>query len=78
MPLSKHIISLKYSQCITVMVIGKTALFEPEPSLGDYARLNPVFTSLDFTTIFFLHSRVLSLAANPKPGGPCLCIYVPQ
>jgi hypothetical protein len=27
---------------------------------------------------FFLHSKVISLASNPQPGGPVLCIYVPQ
>jgi hypothetical protein len=39
---------------------------------------HPVFTCLDFVTIFFLQSKVVSLASNPQPGGPGLCIYVPQ
>jgi hypothetical protein len=39
---------------------------------------NPVFTSLDFTTIIILQNQVVNLAFNPQPGGPGLCIYVPQ
>jgi hypothetical protein len=44
------------------------------PDLLDH----PVFTSLDFATVIFLQSKVVSLASNPQPGGPGLCIYVPQ
>jgi hypothetical protein len=56
-----------------IIIIGKTALFEPYSSLEDSARLHPVFTSLDFATIIFLQSKVVSvsLASNPEPGGPC-------
>jgi hypothetical protein len=36
-----------------IIIIGKTTLFEPQPSLQDSARLRLVFTSLDFATIFF-------------------------
>jgi hypothetical protein len=39
---------------------------------------HPVFTSLGFATIFFLESKVVSLASNPQPGGLGPCIYVPQ
>jgi hypothetical protein len=28
-----------------------------------------VFISFDFATIFFLQSKVVSLASNPQPGG---------
>lgn len=38
-------------------------------SLEVSARLHPVFISLDFVTIFFLHSKVTSPAFNPQPGG---------
>jgi hypothetical protein len=39
----------------------------------------PVFTSLDFVTIIILKSKVVvSLASNPQPRRPGLCIYVPQ
>jgi hypothetical protein len=38
---------------------------------------HPVFTSLDFTTIFPLRSKVVILASNPQPGAPCLCTYAP-
>jgi hypothetical protein len=34
-----------------VIIIGKTALFEPQPSLEDSAGLYAVFNSLDFATI---------------------------
>jgi hypothetical protein len=40
--------------------------------------LHPVFTSLDFATIIFLQSKLVSPASNPQPGGPDLSIYVPQ
>jgi hypothetical protein len=50
-----------------ITTIGKTALFEPQPSLEDSARLHPVFTSLDFVTIvLFKQSKVVSPASNPK------------
>jgi hypothetical protein len=40
---------------------------------------HPLFTSLCFTTIYFiLQSKVFSLTCNHQPGGPGLCIYVPQ
>jgi hypothetical protein len=38
-----------------------------------------VFTSLDFATVFSLTKQVHhSLAFNHQPGGPGLCIYIPQ
>jgi hypothetical protein len=36
-----------------IIMIGKTALFEPQSSSDDSAKLQPVFTYLDFATIFF-------------------------
>jgi hypothetical protein len=57
------------------VILGKTVLFEPWPSLEDSARLHLVFTSLEFMTMF-LHSKVVSLASNPQPGGPGPCIRV--
>jgi hypothetical protein len=58
---------------------AKVAFFKLQPpSLEDTARFHPVLT-LDFATIIlFLQSKIVSLASNPKPGGPGLCIYVPQ
>jgi hypothetical protein len=44
------------------IVTGKTA---PQPSLEDSARMYPVSVSLDFTSIIFLHSNVVTLASNP-------------
>jgi hypothetical protein len=38
----------------------------------------PVSTALDFATIQFLKSKVISLVSNPQPGGSSLCIYVLQ
>jgi hypothetical protein len=63
---------------IITIIIGKTALFEAQPSLEESARLHAVFTSLDYETIFFLQSKVVSLASNPQPGGPGLCVYAPS
>jgi hypothetical protein len=39
---------------------------------------HPVFTSQDFATIMCLQSKIVSLASNPQPGEPDLCIYVLQ
>jgi hypothetical protein len=48
-------------------IIGKTAFFEPQPSLRDSAKFYAVFTSLDFATIiFFSQSKVVSHASNPN------------
>jgi hypothetical protein len=63
---------------IIITIIGKTALFEQQPSLEDYARLHPDFISLDFATIIFFTEQVVSLASDSQPGGPGLCIYVPR
>jgi hypothetical protein len=38
---------------------------------------HPVFISLDFTTLYFLQSKVIIPASNPSPGGPGLCTYFP-
>jgi hypothetical protein len=51
------------------IVIGKTDLFEPYPSLEHSARLHLVFTSLDFVTVILLQSKFVSFAFNPQPGG---------
>jgi hypothetical protein len=62
---------------IIIIIIGKTALFELQPSLEDSARsVHPVSTSLDFATVIFLQSNV-SLASNAQPGGPGLCLCPP-
>jgi hypothetical protein len=61
-----------------IITIGKTALFEPQPSLEYSVRLHPGFTLLDFATVFSLHSKLVSLASNPQPGGPGPYIYVPH
>jgi hypothetical protein len=47
-------------------------------ALEDAFRSHPVFTSLDFAMVIFLQSKVISLAANPHPGGSGPYIYVPQ
>jgi hypothetical protein len=41
-------------------------------------RLHQVLTSLDFTTVIPLQSKVVSLAPNSQPGGPGPHIYIPQ
>jgi hypothetical protein len=51
----------------------------PQPSLGlgllHKIRLNFLEASQHF---FFLQGRVVSPTPNPHPGGPGLCIYIPQ
>jgi hypothetical protein len=36
-----------------IIITGKTDLLEPQPSLENSARFDPVFTCLDFVTILF-------------------------
>jgi hypothetical protein len=51
----------------------------PQPSLGLglllKIRLNFLEASQQFS---FLQARVVSTTPNPHPGGPGLCIYIPQ
>jgi hypothetical protein len=51
----------------------------PQPSLGlgllHKIQLNFLEASQQFS---FLQGRVVSPAPNPHPGGPGLCIYIPQ
>jgi hypothetical protein len=51
----------------------------PQPSLGlgllYKIRLNFLEASKQFS---FLQGRVVSPTPNPHPGGPGLCIYIPQ
>jgi hypothetical protein len=51
----------------------------PQPSLGlgllHKIRLNFVDASQELS---FLQDRVISPTPNPHPGGPGLCIYIPQ
>jgi hypothetical protein len=39
---------------------------------------NPAEFLGGFSTIFFLQGRVVSPTPIPHPGGPGLCIYIPQ
>jgi hypothetical protein len=48
------------------VVIGETALVEPQPSSENSTRLHPVFSSLDFATIIFYRAR--SSALRPTPN----------
>jgi hypothetical protein len=43
---------------------SKTTVFEPYISVEDCTRLY-----LDFTTLIFLQSKILSLVSNPQPRG---------
>jgi hypothetical protein len=51
----------------------------PQPSLGlgllHKIRLNFLEASQQF---YFLQGRVVSPTPKPHPGGPGLCIYIPQ
>jgi hypothetical protein len=53
------------------VIIGRTALFEPHPSL----EVSFLWISQQY---FFLQSKVVGLGSNPQPGGPAPCIYIPQ
>jgi hypothetical protein len=62
--------------CFVVILLLSLA---PQPSLGlgllHKIRLNFLEASQQFA---FLHGRVVSPTPNPHPGGPGLCIYIPQ
>jgi hypothetical protein len=53
--------------------LGSTAQLRPWPPPQ-----SPAEFLGGFSTIFFLRGRVVSPAPNPHPGGPGLCIYIPQ
>jgi hypothetical protein len=73
------LLSWQENVCTDVIINGKTALPEPQPSLEDYARLDhPLFTSLNFATIISLQSNVASLESNSQSGRPGLCMHVRQ
>jgi hypothetical protein len=63
-----------------INIIGKTAIFEPQPSLEDSASFVSSIRPSGFhffgfrNNIFFLQR----FASNRQSGRPCLCIYVPQ
>jgi hypothetical protein len=68
---------------IIIVIIGKTAFFLAVAFLRRFCEIclelgHPVFISFYFKTILFLSQKVISLAFNPKPGGPGLWICVPQ
>jgi hypothetical protein len=44
------------------------------PSLEDSTKVEPVFTSLAFATIFFCKEQGYQPCVQPQPGGPDLCI----
>jgi hypothetical protein len=58
---------------IIVIIIGKTALFEPWTSFENSATLHPVFTFLDLVTLFFTE-RGRHPIVQLQPGGPGSCI----
>jgi hypothetical protein len=53
--------------------LGSTAQLRPWPP--PKIRLNFLESSQQFS---FLQGRVVSPTPNPHPGGPILCIYIPQ
>jgi hypothetical protein len=64
----------------TVRIILPLLLsLSPQPNLGlgllHKIRLNFLEASQQFP---FLQGRVVSPTSNPHPGGPGLCIYIPQ
>jgi hypothetical protein len=71
------------SLCFTKYKAEKKCLLllslAPQPSLGlgllHKIRLNFLEASQQFS---FLKGRIVSPTPNPHPGGPGLCIYIPQ
>jgi hypothetical protein len=70
------ILSIRHAKCIQSLLLsflGSIAQLRPWPPPQ-----NPAGFLGGFSTIFFLQGRVVSPTPNPHPGGPGLCIYVPQ
>jgi hypothetical protein len=76
-----------------IIIIGKPALYELQPSLDDSARLvySIVNQTIQFSLLwisqelvffffisFFLQSKLVSLVSDPQSGGPDLCTYDPH
>jgi hypothetical protein len=49
-----------------IIIVSKTALFEPQLFLEDSVKMHPVFTSLNFVTIILYRAR--SSALHPTPN----------
>jgi hypothetical protein len=66
-------------QLTAILLLLLLLSLAPQPSLGlgllHKIRLNFLEASQQFS---FLQGGVVSLTPNPHPGGPGLCIYVPQ
>jgi hypothetical protein len=60
---------------IIMIIMDKTELFEPSPSIENSTRFYPVFTSLDFETFFFFFTgqgrQRFIQTATWRPG-PCI------
>jgi hypothetical protein len=69
-----------YARFISEILLLLLLSLAPQTSLGlgllHKIRLN--FVEASQKTIFFLQGRVVSPTPNPHPGGPGLCIYIPQ
>jgi hypothetical protein len=65
--------TLQFSLSLSLSLLGSTAQLRPWPPPQNLAEFLG-----GFSTIFFLQGRVVSPTPNPHPGGPGLCIYIPQ
>jgi hypothetical protein len=66
-----------------IIIIGKTALFEPYPFLEDSARFihywgldHVVFTSLDFATVIFFTKKGHQPCAQPPILENQVCVFI--
>jgi hypothetical protein len=61
------IIMTSFLECspFIIIIFGKTALFEPQPSLEASVRLHPVFTSLHFAIVFFFIEQLRQPCVQP-------------
>jgi hypothetical protein len=71
--LHNEIHNLYFSPHIILSFLGSTAQLRPWPPQQNLAEFLG-----GFSTNFFLQGRVVSPMPNPYPGGPGLCIYIPQ
>jgi hypothetical protein len=75
--ITNHPTSWRYiTKAVEIIIIGKTALFEPQPSLEDSARFVWIRPSGFHFFGFRNDNSFTELASNTQPGGSGICLPV--
>jgi hypothetical protein len=68
----------RYLIVIIIIIICQSSRFWASALLKRFCQILSGFHFFGYRSIFFLWSKVVSFTSNPQPGGPGLCICVPQ